>query len=411
MRLVGASPGGPDHPAGPDHLAGPRRVAITGVGVVSCCGIGKEAFWEGLCGPAPDGERRVHQFDPTVWFGPKEVRQVDRFAQLAMAAATQALDDAGKVGADPDRAGVIIATGVGGVQTWEDQVAVFLERGARRVSPRLIPMMMPNAAAATVSMRLGWRGPCETTGTACAAGTHAIGNAARMIASGRCQVMLAGGSEASMTPVAIAGFANMTALSTSGVSRPFDLERDGFVVAEGSAVLLLEDLERARQRGARIYGEITGAASTADAHHITAPSPGGAGAAACMELALFDAGLEAGDVGHINAHGTATPPNDAAEADAITKVFGAPGPPVTSIKGVTGHALGAAGAIEAVASVISLERGLIPPTANFHTPDPNMRIDLVVGSPRPWAPAPVLSNSFGFGGHNGCLVIAPVGES
>lgn len=405
MRLVGASPGEPDHPAGP------RRVAITGVGVVTCCGTGKEAFWEGLCGPAPSGEHRVYDFDPTAWFGPKEVRQVDRFAQLAVAAATQALEDAGQVGANPDRAGVIIATGVGGVQTWEKQVAVSLERGVSRVSPRLIPMMMPNAGAATVSMRLGWRGPCETTGTACAASTHAIGNAARMIASGRCQVMLAGGSEASMTPVAIAGFANMTALSTSGVSRPFDLERDGFVVAEGSAVLLLEDLERARQRGAQVYGEVTGAASTADAHHITAPSPGGAGAAACMELALFDAALEPGDIGHINAHGTATPPNDAAEAEAITKVFGAPGPPVTSIKGVTGHALGAAGAIEAVASVLSLQHRLIPPTANFATPDPNMRIDLVIGGPRPLDPAPVLSNSFGFGGHNGCLVIAPVDES
>ncbi len=402
MLLVGASPGGPD-PA-----AGPRRVAITGLGVVACCGVGQDAFWDGLCGPPPSGERRVHDFDPTMFFGPKEVRQVDRFAQFAVAAACQALDDAGDLRADPDRAGVIIATGVGGVQTWEDQVAVFLERGQRRVSPRLIPMMMPNAGAATVSMRLGWRGPCETTGTACAAGTHAIGNAARLIASGRCQVMLAGGSEASMTPVAIAGFANMTALSTSGVSRPFDLERDGFVVAEGSAVLLLEDLERAQERGTRIYAELTGAASTADAHHITAPSPGGAGAAACMELALFDAGLTPGEIGHVNAHGTSTPPNDAAEAEAITKVFGSPGPPVTSIKGVTGHALGAAGAIEAVASVLSLQRCLVPPTANFSTPDPDMRIDLVVGAPRPLEPAPVLSNSFGFGGHNGCLVITPV---
>jgi 3-oxoacyl-[acyl-carrier-protein] synthase II len=200
----------------------------------------------------------------------------------------------------------------------------------------------------------------------------------------------------------------MTALSARGVSRPFDARRDGFVVAEGAAALVLEELGHARRRGARIYGEVLGAASTADAHHITAPAPGGNGAAACMELALADAGVVAGDIGHINAHGTSTPLNDLAEAQAIAKVFGAPGPPVTSVKGVTGHALGGAGAIEAVATALAIDRRLIPPTAGYGQPDPEIPLDVVHGAPRPWEPAPSLSNSFGFGGHNGCLVIAPV---
>jgi len=244
--------------------------------------------------------------------------------------------------------------------------------------------------------------------TACAAGTHSIGNAARLIAGGRCDAVIAGSTEAAMTPTGIAGFANMTALSTAGVSRPFDRDRDGFVIAEGGAVLVLEEWESARTRGATILAEILGAASTADAHHITAPSPGGAGAIACMELALDDAGLTPGDIRQINAHGTSTPLNDAAEAEAIAKVFGTDGPPVTSIKGVTGHSLGAAGAIEAVSIVLSMQHRLIPPTAGYTTPDPEIAaIDLVTGEPRPWEPGATLSNSFGFGGHNGCLVIGP----
>jgi len=268
--------------------------------------------------------------------------------------------------------------------------------------------MMPNAGAATISMRAGWHGPCETIATACAAGTHAVAAAARLIATGRCDVTIGGGSEAAMTPLGIAAFTNMTALSSSGVSRPFDARRDGFIVAEGAAAVVLEELEHARRRGARIYGEVLGAASTADAHHITAPAPGGAGAASCMELALGDAELSPAAVGHVNAHGTSTPLNDLAEAQAIVKVFGTPGPPVTSIKGVTGHALGGAGAIEAVSVVLSIDRKLIPPTVGYREPDPDIPLDVVHGAPRPWEPAPVLSNSFGFGGHNGCLVIAPV---
>jgi 3-oxoacyl-[acyl-carrier-protein] synthase II len=386
-----------------------RRVAVTGLGVVGPCGIGREAFWAGLLAPAPEGERRVHDFDPQRYFdNPKEARRTDRFAQFGLAAAQMALEQAGDVGANPDRAGVIVGTGVGGLATVEEQVVVFYEKGGRRVSPFLVPMMMANAGAATISMRHGWRGPCETTVTACAAGTHAIGNAARLIASGRCDAMLTGGAEAAMTPVGIQGFANMTALSTSGASRPFDARRDGFIIAEGAAMLVLEELEAAVARGASILGEVLGSASTADAHHITAPAPGGSGAVACMELALADAGVAPDAIRQINAHGTSTPLNDAAEAEAIVKVFGTPGPPVTSTKGVTGHALGAAGALEAAAVLLSIEHSLIPPTAGFEQRDPALaQIDIVAGEPRPWEPGPTLSNSFGFGGHNGCVVIAP----
>ena len=390
---------------GPD--TGGRKVAVTGVGVVATAGTGKDTFWEGLCRPGPVGPRRVEDFDPTAWFGPKEVRRVDRFAQFGTAAAEMALEDAGSPEVDPDRAGVIIGTGVGGLQTLEEQIRVHDSKGARRVSPFLVPMMMPNAAAGTVSIRRGWRGPCETVCTACAAGTHSVGNGARLVATGRCDIVLAGGAEAAITDTAVAGFGNMTALSPLGISRPFDAERDGFVIAEGAAVLVLEELERALARGAHIYALVAGSASTADAHHITAPSPGGTGAATCMELALEDAGVAPEAVRHINAHGTSTPLNDAAEAEAINKVFGTPGPAITSTKGVTGHALGAAGAIEAVALALSIDKGLIPPTSGYEHPDPAIQLDVVAGEPRAWEPGPALSNSFGFGGHNGCLVFCP----
>jgi 3-oxoacyl-[acyl-carrier-protein] synthase II len=257
-------------------------------------------------------------------------------------------------------------------------------------------------------MRSGFNGPCESIVTACAAGTHAIVAAARLVASGRCDVAIGGGSEAAITGIGVAAFTNMTAISTTGISRPFDVRRDGFVIGEGAGALVLEDLEHARSRGARIYAELVGGASTADAHHITAPAPGGAGAAACMELALEDACLSTGDIGQINAHGTSTGLNDLAEAEAIQKVFGTPGPPVTSTKGITGHVLGGAGAVEAVAVVLSMQHQLIPPTAGHEQPDPQITLDVVSGGPRPWEPAPTLSNSFGFGGHNGCLVISPV---
>lgn len=386
-----------------------RRVAITGMGVVSPCGIGADAYWRGLLGPAPQGERRIVDFDPNEWFdSPKDARRTDRFAQFALAAAAMAMTQTGDLGVDPTRAGVILGTGIGGLNTLEEQILVYYQKDPRRVSPFLVPMMMANAGSAALSMKYGFQGPCSTTVTACAAGTHALGDAARLIAEGRCDVMFAGGSEASMTPVAIQGFINMTAASKTGLCRPFDRDRDGLVMAEGSAVFVLEELGRAQARGARILGEILGSANNADAYHITAPAPGGGGAVACMELAIADAGLHAEDIRHINAHGTSTALNDAAEAQAVNKVFGGRCPPMTSTKGITGHALGAAGAIEAAAVLLAMEHHLIPPTAGTKNIDPEMpAIDLVIGEPRPWEPGPSLSNSFGFGGHNGSLVLAP----
>lgn len=386
-----------------------RRVAVTGLGVISSAGIGIEAFWRGLLAPQPQGNRAVPDFDPTPYFdNPKEVRRADRYMQFALAAAAEALQQAGDLRADPDRIGVWIGTGVGGIATLEEQIIVRHEKGERRVSPFLVPMMMANAAAAAVSMKYGFQGPCENTVTACAAGTQSIGNAARLIQDGRCDIVVTGGSEASLTPTSIAGFANMTALSTTGYSRPFDRDRDGFVIAEAAGVLVLEEWDHAVARGVPILAEVLGSASTADAHHITAPSPGGAGAVRCMELALADAGITPSDVVHINAHGTSTPLNDAAESEAMAKVFGPDGPLVTSTKGVTGHALGAAGAIEAIAVVLSMLHGLIPPTDGFANPDPDMPpVNLVHGEPRRWTPGPSISNSFGFGGHNATLVIGP----
>lgn len=386
-----------------------RRVAITGVGVVSPVGIGVEAFWSGLLAPQPAGARVVHDFDPTPFFdNPKEVRRADRFTQFALAATDEALRQAGDLAADPTRIGVWVGTGVGGIATLEEQIVVRHEKGEKRVSPFLVPMMMANAASASISIRRGFEGPCENTVTACAAGTQSIGNAARLIDLGLCDVVVAGGSEAAMTPTAIAGFTNMTALSTSGVSRPFDRRRDGFVISEGAGVLVLEEWEHAVARGATILGEILGSASTADAYHVTAPSPGGVGAVRCMELALADAGVSPGDIVHVNAHGTSTPLNDANEAEAMQKVFGSPGPAVTSTKGVMGHALGAAGALEAIAVVLSMQHELIPPTAGYGEVDPELpAVDIVHGEARPWTPGPSMSNSFGFGGHNGSVVLSP----
>ena len=386
-----------------------RRVAVTGLGVVAPCGIGVDAFWEGLCGPAPIGDRRIVDFDPAPYFSnPKEVRRADRCTQFAIAASEMALAQAGDLTADPARSGVFIGTGIGGIETLEHQILLMNDKGERRVSPFLIPMMMPNAAPASVSMRYGFQGPAENTCTACAAGTHAIANAARLIAHGRCDVVLAGGSEAPFVRTAMAGFTNMTALSSAGISRPFDADRDGFVMGEGAGILLLEEWDIALERGATVLAEVLGGASTADAHHITAPSPGGVGAITCMELAMEEAGIKPADVTHINAHGTSTPLNDMAEAVAVNKLFGAAGPLLTSTKGITGHALGAAGALEAVAVVCAMQRRLVPPTAGHTTDDPEMpQINLVVGEPAPWTPGPALSNSFGFGGHNGSLVLGP----
>jgi len=388
-----------------------RRVAITGYGVVAPCGLGKSAFWQGLNGPGLTSGRIVEiaDWDPSPYFAnPKESRRADRVEQFALAAAAECFEHAGRPDVEEGRFGTIFATGVGGLRSTEEQIEVLIEKGERRVSPFLVPMMMPNAAGAAISMRYGLRGPNETITTACAAATHAIGYAARLISWGMIDACVTGGSESAGCKIGVASFGNMTALSTIGHSRPFSPERDGFVLGEGAAVFMLEEWQTAIDRGANIVGEVLGAASNADAHHITAPAPGGTGAIACMRMALHDAGLEPGDIGHINAHGTSTPLNDAAEAAAIEAVFGPRSVPVTSTKGVTGHALGAAGALEAAAVLLSMEHRLIPRTAGTTQLDDGFEIDLVMNEPRPWTPSPALSTSLGFGGHNGALILGPV---
>jgi 3-oxoacyl-[acyl-carrier-protein] synthase II len=407
-----------------DHRGRPR-VAVTGLGLKTPAGCDLESFWETVLAGRPTAAPitsfdasalpvrfacQVDDFDPVAYLGPKETRRVDRVGQLGFAAAIDALRQSGDPGADPARCGVVAGTGIGGLTTLEDQEKVLLERGPSRISPFLVPMMMPNATPALVAMELGWTGPNVCVATACAAGSNAVGEGTRLIRDGTADVVLAGGAEAVTTPIAISAFARMGALSgrhdePERASRPFDVDRDGFVMGEGAAFLVLERLDRALARGARIYGEVIGYGRNADAYHITAPSPGGSGAAACMQLALDDAGLSPADVGHINTHGTSTPLNDASEAEAIVKVFGDAAPPVTSTKGVIGHLVGAAGAVEAVASFLALQDGVVPPTANHERTDPEINLDVVAGSPRE-RQGPVVSNSFGFGGHNATLVLS-----
>ena len=395
-----------------------RRVVITGVGVVAPCGTGVEAFWDGLAKPVePAVFRRVPDFDPERWGLTRvEARRLDRFAQFGLAASADALVDAGLLevaSVEPtpieggDRVGVLIGSGIGGALSWEQQALVRHDKGDRSVSPLTVPMVMPNSAAAAVSMRWGLYGPCETVATSCATGTHAIANAARWIAAGRCDIAVAGGAEACLTDTNTAAFTNMRALSATGISRPFDSERDGFCASEGAGVLVLEEASRAAARGARVYAEVAGSASTADGYHITAPAPGGRGALACMQAALLDAGVEPSGVRHVNAHGTSTPLNDATEAAVIAQLFGSARPAVSAIKGITGHSLGAAGAIEAVSVALAYVRRELPPTMGTTTVDPVCDIDLVL-SPRSWHPGPAISNSFGFGGLNGTLVFLPV---
>lgn len=387
-----------------------HRVAITGYGVVAPCGVGKAAFWQGLLGPGITNAKTVElaDWDPQPYFSnPKEARRADRVEQFALAAAHEAITQSGALPYDPSRMGSIFGTGIGGLRTLEEQVITRVEKGERRVSPFLVPMMMSNACGAAISMRYHLQGPAETICTACAAATHALGYAARLIAWGRCDAVVSGGAESAATITAVAGFANMTALSSSGTSKPFDATRDGFVFGEGAAVFVLERYDLAVERGATIIAEVLGAASNADAHHITAPSPGGVGAIACMQQALDDAGLSPSDIKQVNAHGTSTPLNDQAESQAVASVFGTPTPPVTSIKGVTGHPLGAAGALEAAAVLLSFEHKLIPPTANTSTLGDDITCDVVIGAPRPWTPGPTISNNFGFGGHNGSIILAP----
>jgi 3-oxoacyl-[acyl-carrier-protein] synthase II len=404
-----------------------RRVAITGVGVKTPAGLDMATFWSALVAGRSVASSiegwdtadhpvtfacEIKDFDPTAYMGVKEARRADRVAQLGLAAAIDAVTDAGLADAsvDPARCGVIVGTGVGGLHTHEEQERIYLEKGATRVSPMFVPMMMPNATAALVALQYGYTGPNLCVTTACAAGAHAIGEGMRLIRDGSSDVVIVGGTEAAITPLALAAFNRMGAVSgrsadPSAASRPFDVDRDGFVMGEGAAILVLESYDHAEARGALIKGELLGYGRTCDAHHITAPAPGGAGAVACMQLALEDAGVAPDAVGHVNAHGTSTPLNDAAEAAAISKVFG-DAVPVTSTKGVTGHLIGAAGAVECVAALKACQERLVPPTANHERTDPEISVDVVAGQARPIERTIAVSNSFGFGGHNATLVVA-----
>jgi 3-oxoacyl-[acyl-carrier-protein] synthase II len=387
-------------------------VVVTGRGVVSSIGEGADAFLDALMARRSglqDGLGRCEAFDPEAAMTPKEARRADRFSQFALAAADQAMAEAGLPdGVEPGRLGVLMGTGVGGLETLEREVRAYVERGDRAVSPHFVPMMMPNAAAAHIAMRYRAHGPGFSLASACATGAHAIGEAARMIARGEADVVVAGGTEAAMTDICLAAFRRMGALSRQGISCPFDARRDGFVMGEGAGVVVLEAEPHARARGAKVRARVAGYGASNDAFHITAPDEDGSGAAAAMRAALADAGAAPGDVGYVNAHGTSTPYNDRVEALAVNRVFdNGSAPPVSSTKSAIGHLLGAAGAVEAVATIGALERGLLPPTLNYEQPDPECDVDCVPDGPRE-APGLdlALSNSFGFGGQNACLALA-----
>lgn len=405
-----------------------RRVVVTGMGAVSPLGLDVPALWQGirearsgiglitLC-DASNLESRiageVHGFDPLNYMDRKEVRRNDRFIHLAIAAASEALRTA-ELTATPENAdmiGVVIGSGIGGITTLAEGVITLQERGPARISPFLVPAMITNMAAGQVSMMFGLKGPNYCPTSACASGAHAIGEAAEIIRRGWASAVVAGGSEAPITPIGIASFASAKAISTrnddpAGASRPFDAERDGFVLSEGGAMLVLEDLEFARARGARILAELVGYGLSADAYHITQPAPGGEGALRSMRAALKHAGLSPDDIDYINAHGTSTPAGDIAETEAIKRLLGerAYRVPVSSSKSQFGHLLGAAGAIEAIVSILAIQEQLLPPTINYTTPDPQCDLDYVPNAARPGRVDTVLSNSFGFGGHNVSLI-------
>jgi len=412
-----------------------KRVVVTGLGCVSPVGNNVSDTWDALLagksGAAPitcfDASAHktkfaaeVKGFDGAALFGARDARKMDRFAQFATAAALEALAQSGlKIDeANRDRVGILIGSGIGGIITLLEQVEVLRERGPERVSPFLIPMMISDSAAGMLAIRTGARGPNMSLATACASGTNAIGEAAEMIRRGAADAMIAGASEAAITAVSMAGMNVMTALSTRNdapekASRPFDKNRDGFMMAEGSGILILESLEHARARGAKILCEFTGYGTSDDAHHISAPAENGAGAAISMRLALEDAGLEPVDIDYINAHGTSTPLNDKSETAAIKTVFGeqAYNIPVSSTKSMTGHLLGASGALEAVISAKVILEGVLPPTINYETPDPDCDLDYVPNQARKAEPVHVMSNSFGFGGHNATLILSRYQES
>jgi len=406
-----------------------RRVVVTGLGCVSPIGNNVDDTWQALLagrsGAAPitafDASAHktkfaaeVKGFDPVALFGPRDARKMDRFAQFATAATVQALEQSGlKIEeSNRDRVGVLIGTGIGGIITLLEQYEVLRERGPERVSPFLIPMMISDNAAGNIAIRLGARGPNMALATACASGTNALGEAAEMIRRGAADAMIAGGAEAAITALSMAGMNVMTALSTRNddpqtASRPFDKNRDGFLMAEGAGMLILESLEYAQARGAKILCEFSGYGTTDDAHHISAPAENGAGAAISMSLALQNAELKPEDISYINAHGTSTYLNDKSETAAIKTVFGehAYKLPVSSTKSMTGHLLGASGALEGVISAMAIINNILPPTINYETPDPVCDLDYVPNQPRKAEPNYVMSNSFGFGGHNATLIL------
>jgi 3-oxoacyl-[acyl-carrier-protein] synthase II len=411
-----------------------KRVVITGLGCICPVGNNVKETWSALLAGKSgaglitlfDASRHktrfaaeVKGFDAAALFGQRDARKMDRFTQFAIAATGEALEQAGlKIDeTNRDRVGVLIGTGIGGIGIMLDQAEVMRERGPDRVSPFLIPMMISDSAAGILAIRLGARGPNMSIATACASGNNAIGEATNMIRRGAADVMIAGASEAALVPLAMAGMNVMTALSTrnedpQSASRPFDKDRDGFLMGEGAGVLILESLEHAQGRGANILAELSGYGTTDDAHHISAPAENGAGAAISMKLALEDAAMDVMDIGYINAHGTSTPLNDKSETAAIKTVFGeqAYQIPVSSTKSMTGHLLGASGAVEAAFGIMAIREEVLPPTINYRTPDPECDLDYVPNEPRKASPKNVMSNSFGFGGHNATLVISQFDE-
>ena len=404
-----------------------KRIVVTGVGAITPIGDTVDATWDSMMhgrggiaritrfDPSPYESQmagEVKDFDPTKYMDRKDARRTDRFAQLAVAAASQALTDSKlEISKEAERVGVSIATGVGGLETLVEQVLLMEKRGPSRLSPFLVPMLMANAGSAQVSMQFGLKGPNLTHVSACASSAHAIGECASIIDRGQADVMVAGGAEAAVLPLAIGAFSTMHAMSRRNddpehASRPFDKDRDGFTLSEGGAVVVLEEREHALARGAHIYGELVGYGATADAYHITSPSPEGEGNARSMRMALAGAKLEPTAIDYINAHGTSTQPNDREETAAIKQVFGEHAYKllVSSTKSMTGHLLGAAGALEAIACLFALRDGCIPPTINYTTPDPALDLDYVPNTPRPKAIKTALSNSMGFGGHNATLI-------
>lgn len=406
-----------------------RRVVITGVGVVSPVGNDAQTFWNSLLEGKSGIDRvaafdasdyptqiagEVKNFDPEQYMDKKDIRRTDRFVQFGLAAAKMAVEDA-KLEITPEnaeRVGVYIGSGIGGLTTWEEQHSVLLEKGPRRVSPFFIPMLIANMASGAVSIQYGAKGPTSSAITACATGTNAIGEALRLIQFDHADVMIAGGAEATVRPMGFAGFCSAKAMSTRNdepqkASRPFDKDRDGFVMGEGAGVLILEELEHAKKRGATIIAEIIGYGMSADAHHITSPSPGGEGAARCMVSALKDAGVDPTEVQYINAHGTSTGQGDIAETQAIKTVFGehAYKLAVSSTKSMTGHLLGATGGVEAIATAYALRDQILPPTINLENPDPECDLDYVPNHARKATVNVAVSNTFGFGGHNATVIL------